>query len=188
MSFELTSFDSLKKALKLDKNTLQEYPDLSVLKSSVEAAIENFLGRSLESAARTQSVFASKFGTRMIALDGLPVSSVATITLTDSYGNTQDLTEQQDFRITPYGIKLFSLVKEIDVSVTYTGGYAEGAVPADISRAALLQTIYEYQKSPNLGAETVQTEGGTTTYPELGLLKHVKEILRPHIHPLKLGI
>jgi len=41
MSFELTTYAELKKELDLEKNTIQEYPALNELKSSVETAIEN---------------------------------------------------------------------------------------------------------------------------------------------------
>jgi hypothetical protein len=194
MAHELVTFNDLKKELKLDKSTLQEYPVLAVLKPSVEAAIENFLQRELEYKERTEDLYLSRFGTSMVQLKALPVASVSAVTVTDAYGNTEDLTAQEDFRITPFGIRLFSNHKDLDISVTYLGGYATPAtgsvpgIPKDITRAALLQTVYEYQKSPNLGAEMVSNEGGSVTYPELGLLKHVKQLLQPHIHPLGMGI
>ena len=190
MAHELVTFDDLKKELDLDKSTIQEYPALAVLKPSVEAAIENFLGRELEYIERTETVNIGMAHSKMIALKGLPIASVSAVSLTDAYGNTEDLTHQEDYRITPWGIRLFSAHRDMDIDVTYKGGFATPAtgsiqtVPADINRAALLQTVYEYQKSPNLGAQMVSTEGGSVTYPELGLLKHVKELLQGHIHPL----
>jgi len=187
MGFELCTFAELKGILKLDKNTIQEYPALNVLKASVEAAIEAYLGRALESIERTETVYLGRFGTSMVSLNGLPVTAVKTVVATDAYGNQETLLEDSQFRVTPYGLRLFAQYKDIELAVTYTGGYAAGSVPGDISRAALLQTIYENEKSPHLGAETVQNEGGNITYPELGLLKHVKQLLAPHVHPLKVG-
>jgi len=186
MAFELVTFDQIKSVLKLDRSTLQEYPPLVVLKPSVEVAISDFLGRELESVERTESVYLSQ--TKMVSLKGLPVASVSAVTATDAYGNQETLTFQEDFRITPFGIRLFGTYRDIDLEVTYTGGYADDAVPEPISRAALMQTVYEYQKSPNLGAELVNTEGGSITYPELGLLKHVQNLLQPYVHPLRTGI
>lgn len=188
MSFELVTFEELRNVLKLEKNTVQEYPSLEVLKGSVESAIENFLGRELEEMARTESILLPLDGTMMIQLKGTPVSSVATVTITDAFGNQETLTEQSDFRITSWGIRLFQKHKDVNVSVTYTGGYAEGEVPGIITRAALLQTIHEFRKAPDVGAQVVESEGGTIRYPELGLLKHVKEILHPYVNPLRLGI
>jgi hypothetical protein len=190
MAHELVTFEDLKKELDLDNKTIQEYPVLEVLKPSVEAAIENFLKRELEYKQRTEALVLGMEASKMIPLKALPVASVSAVSLTDAYGNTQDLTHQADYRITPWGIRLFSAHKDMDVSVTYMGGYSTPAtgsipgIPAGINRAALLQTVYEYEKSPNLGAKMVNTEGGSITYPELGLLKHVKELLNEHIHPL----
>jgi len=185
MAFELVTYTELRGVLELKSPTIQEYKPLQVLKASVEKAIENFIGRELESKARTEVVHLSPMGTKMVPLKGLPIASVATVTVTDAYGNIETLTEQTDFSIAAFGLRIFSKIKDAQVSVTYTGGYAQADLPAAISRAALMQTVYEYKKAPHLGAETVTTEGGTIAYPELGLLKHVKELLFLHTHPLK---
>ena len=190
MAHELVTFDDLKKALELEKKTIQEYPVLEILKPSIEAAVENFLGRELEYKERTEPVQMGMAHSKMVPLKALPVASVSAVTATDGYGNQESLTHLEDFRITNWGIRLFSAYRDKDLAVTYLGGFATPAtgstpaIPADITRAALLQTVYEYEKSPNLGASTVSTEGGSTRYPELGLLKHVKELLQKHIHPL----
>lgn len=188
MAFELVSFEELRKVLDLKKGGLIEYPDLGVLKSAVEKAIEDHIGRELESIERTESIYISPTGSRMVKLKGLPVASVASVTVNYTDGSSDTLTSGTEYRITPFGIRTVAEFKDVDIAVTYTGGYAEGSVPGAINRAALFQTVYEYEKSPNLGASEVATEGGTTKYPELGLLKTVRELLREFMHPLKLGI
>ena len=69
--------------------------------------------------------------------------------------------------------------------ITYTGGLT--VVPAELTRAALLQTVYEYQNKDSVGLENISNQGGSVTKPEIGLLKEVKQILNngfvnPRVH------
>jgi len=188
MAFELCTFAELKKVLDLEESSLINYPPLVVLKPAVEAAIESYIGRELESIERTESVYLSPIGSRMVKLKGLPITDITSVTVTYYDGSSDVLTAGTEYRATPFGIRLASKYSDVDVTVVYTGGFADDAVPDAIQRAALLQTVYEYEKSPNLGAQSVETEGGRIDYPEIGLLKHVKELLHEFVHPMKLGI
>jgi hypothetical protein len=68
-------------------------------------------------------------------------------------------------------------------TVTYTGGYE--TIPADIAKATAMQLIYEYKRLPDIGANNISGEGGSISYPELGLMDEVKRLLSPYIHPAK---
>lgn len=191
MAFELTSFADLKSLLKLKKLSITDYPELSVIKASVEAAIEGFLGRSLESISRTESIYISLCASRMVPLKGLPVATITSITLTDNLGEDETLSAPDDYRITPYGIRLSSKVTDMDISVIYTGGYTRAptdTLPAEIARAALLQTAYEWQSKSHIGASSVTSEGGSITRPQIQLLKEVKARLYAHRHPSNFSV
>jgi hypothetical protein len=54
-----------------------------------------------------------------------------------------------------------------------------------MNRAALLQVAHEFQRKERIGSDSISTEGGTVTYPQLGLLAEVKKRLNQYIHPLK---
>ena len=181
--WELVSFASLKALLGLGDSAIADYPALNVLKSSVEAAIESFLGRDLESSERTESFYIAG-PTNMISLRAIPVASVASLTVT-MLGETETYNaNDNDYIITRYGLKVYSQLEDAKVDITYTGGLS--AVPSNIERAALLQTAYEFLGKDNIGAETVSNEGGSVSRPSLNLLPVVKSLLNRDIHPLKI--
>lgn len=181
MAIELVDFASLKRHLGLTEDTIDAYPDLKVIRESVTTAIETYLGRSLESTSRTETIYVGEILKAMVSLKAIPVASVTSVAV-----DTDDIDEtltSDDYRVTRYGVKLYSPVKNGTVTVTYTGGIS--ATTDVLKRAALLQTIYEFQSKDNLGVETVTTEGGTITRPPLGLLSEVKRVLSSEMHPLK---
>jgi len=181
MSIELVSFANLKSFMNLADAAITDYPALGVIRDSVTAAFENHTSRLFEEIERTQTIFIGRCVTSMISLSGVPVASVSTVTVTIG-GDDESYTEDDDYEITSYGIRLFSELKNSKIVVVYTGGLS--AVPMDIARAALLQTVHEFQSKDQIGAESVSTDGGTISHPPLGLLKEVRRILRQYIHPL----
>ena len=58
-------------------------------------------------------------------------------------------------------------------------------MPPALSRAAMLQTAYEFQGIDHVAASSVQSEGGSIERPELGLLKEAKKLVVKLVHPLK---
>jgi len=174
MTFELVSYADLKSLIGLTKVAITDYPALGVLQDSVQYAIEDELGRSLEKKDRTEVAHIGKTATQMIALKGLPVLTVTSVTVTQY--QTDTLLVSTDYDIVDYGIKLYSKYSDAKITVVYNGGYDSADVPLNINRAALLQTAYEWQAKDQIGAENVSTEGGMVQRPALGLLKEVINI------------
>jgi len=182
------------------------YAALDVLQDGFQATIESYLKRELDLQSRVVEVF---FRGTMIPLAGLPIRSVASVTLTAHAGVIQGLGFVQnlvlnpmDYMVTPYGIKLVTYKANGNayVTVTYTGGIdSVGTAPVNIAKstdamdagfvrsleqAALQQIPYEWSRKDSVGATNVSTDGGVTRFPEMDLLKTVKRLLDNHKHPL----
>lgn len=171
---DLAPFADLKPVLGLTKDEIEEYPQLAVIKTSVYAAFESYCGCEFESDEREETNHLS--GERVIPVRALPVTSIVSVVVAGT-DYTADCEEAAD------GIRLPCVMSGKAV-VTYEGGLED--VPADLARAALLQTVHEFQRKDTMGATNVSTEGGSTSWPELGLLKEVKRILDRYTHPAKL--
>lgn len=181
MTIELVTYADLKALLSLTDAAITDYPALNLLRESVTAAIESYLGRELESKSRSATIYASNVATQMIHLKAVPVASVSALTVT--IGTDSEDYTANDYEITVYGVKLYGKVSNAKIEITYTGGIS--TVPDAINRAALMQTTYEFQSKENIGAESVSTEGGFVSRPALGLLKEVRRMLSSERHPLR---
>jgi len=174
---DLVEFADIKALLSLDGDCFADYPALETIADSVSAAIEVYLGRALELMERTEQ-FSVPDPTRLIPLDGLPVASVSSVTLTTNEGSSSTTTE---YAIANFGIQLLSLFSGGVVTVVYTGGLS--TVPEWLKRAALMQTAYEFQNKDHIGADYVSIEGGSVGRPALSLLSEVQRMLNPYRHP-----
>ena len=183
MAIELVSFANLKSILGLEGTTIDEYPALSIIRDGVTSAIEEFTGRKFEEKERTEEIYTGKGYTSMLYLEGLPVSEISSITI-NSWGE-ETILSTSDFQIVKYGLELLSKINRSKITVVYTGGLTSENISTQLNRAALLQTVYEFQTKEHIGATSVYTDGGLVSTPELGLLKEVKRILTHEIHPLK---
>lgn len=185
----------------LDK-VADTYPPLVVLQDGIQASFESYMNCDLELKTRIVKVF---FKGTMIPLKALPIRNITSVNLTAHAGVIQGLGYVQnlilnpnDYMVTPYGLKLVTYKSNGNafVTVTYDGGLSvvggiaaitdamdEGIVKA-LEQAALQQIKYEWVRKENQGATTVSTDGGTTRFPELDLLKTVKRLLDPHKHPM----
>lgn len=172
MAIELISFDELKTFLGLIE-TESDYPELALIQESVVSAIEDTTGRILEQGDYTQTKHSFWTDTVMIKLDAIPVLKVESVTI--------DGAAVSGYKIRTYGLDLPRTVFEETVVVKYTGGV--DAVSGTLKRAALLQTVYEFQHKEFVGVETISTEGGTVTRPALGMLKEVAKLLEKERHP-----
>jgi len=181
MSIELVSYADLKALLNLSESLITDYPALNLLRESVTAAIEGYLGRELESKSRSVIIYAPNVATQMIHLKAVPVASVSALTVTIG-GNAEEY-NANDYEIKNYGVRLYGKVSNAKIAITYTGGIS--TVPDAINRAALMQTAYEFQSKEHIGAESVSTEGGFVSRPALGLLNEVKRMLNSERHPLR---
>jgi len=184
MTIELVTYADLKALLGLTQSLITGYPALGVIRDSVVYAIEDYIGRKLEKDDRTETIYIGVTPSQMISLPAIPVVTVATVTVTQ--GQTDTVYASTDYDIEEYGIKLAGRVSNAKVVVVYNGGLEVAAIPTSITRAALLQTAYEWQAKDQIGATSTSTEGGSVQRPELGLLKEVKRLLNKHKHPLKL--
>jgi len=177
MALTLVPFDQLAALLDLQGDSYDDYPALEFIADGVQAALENYTGRALESKERTETVRLTVDGTRQVPLKALPVTSLGVVTVD---GETED-----DAEITGYGIRLPAAVAGATVEVTYTGGFTDATIPADIPRAAVYQAAYEWQSRDHVGAQSVNTDGGSVSRPALGLLSHVRAQLDAHRHPMR---
>jgi hypothetical protein len=185
MTIELVSYDSLKDLLGLEGSTITDYPALNIIRLGVTSAIEEYLGRNLEGKSRTELVYVGDTPSRMILLSAIPVGTITSITETCDDTDTEYTSD--DYDIVDYGIKLASKIKNSKLTIVYTGGWETADVPSAVSRAALLQTAYEFQSKEQIGAEMVSTEGGSVSRPALNLLPEVKRMLNKYKHPLRLS-
>jgi len=196
MAFAFVEFTKLKKLLGLDKDDVEDYPQLEFLVESVQDAIEDYCGRLFEYATVTNERVNLSFESRMVPLLRLPIESITEVRVVTSATSSTTTA----YEITPYGIRLdiahggyssqFDYENAVGgnvwIEVDYVGGY-ETSPPGPVQRAAYMQMGYEYQNIDNIGAQSVTTEGGTINRPELGLLKEVKSRLQKYIHPAKMG-
>jgi hypothetical protein len=130
-------------------------------------------------------------GSWYLYLKGLPVVEVASVHGSDIWewdgGNLVPADHYQllnagmvayRFGTWPYGQKA--------LKVTYTGGYAEDAVPADLEMAVRTQVAYDFKRRKDIGLESVSFPDGSIQKISSGeFLSSVKQVLdryriRPH--------
>lgn len=174
MAIELVDFEELKVMLGLSASKSEsDYPDLTLIQESVVNMFESFTGRFFTEDKYIEQKFIGCSKTKMIPLKGVPIKSISSVTI--------DGVLTPDYKIKGYGIELSFPVTDVEIEVVYTGGITE--VIGSLHRAALLQTVYEYQNKDSIGIQTTSTNGGTVTKPELGMLKEVAKLLAPLKHP-----
>lgn len=174
MAIELISFDDLNIFLGLSNTKTEvDYPDLTLIQESVVDMFQDYTNRTFELDSYVETRETGDTPTKMIKLEAVPVTEVTEV-LIDGVATT-------DYKVKSYGIELGAKINNLDVQVAYSGGIEE--VPGNLKRAALLQTVYEYQNKTSVGIEFVSTDGGSLTKPELGMLKEVKRLLGSIQHP-----
>ncbi|MDY0071822.1 MAG: hypothetical protein RBR77_04150 [Thauera sp.] len=167
----LIDFDEMAAIMGLEKTDISDYPALEALQRSVYAALEEHTGRTFERGEYSESVYVDG---HIVSLPALPVVSVKTVQSAAGV----DL----PFEIMPDGIRLRGWHRGY-VSVTYTGGFDRA--PENLRRAALLQTMHEFQRKDHIGAESVSTDGGFARWPQLKLLDEVKACVSRLVHPAR---
>lgn len=171
---QLVKFSDLSSLLDLKKESLDDYPALKLLISSVYSAIESYTGRWLEAATYTELI---QIDGKLINLSALPITSITSVDIDDEEVDVTTI------KIGKYDIAL-PLNKSGLAKVVYVGGYEDPT--AELTRAALLQIAHEYQRKDQIGATLSTTDGGSVTWPELTLLTEVKRILGPYVNPNRL--
>lgn len=187
MALELVTYADLKSLLELKDAAITDYPPLNVINGTMIYAFEQHLGRKLNSEARTQTDYVNGFPTAMLYLDAIPVTTMTSVTLTYR-GESESLTENESYEVTQYGIRLFAKIRNVKVVTVYVGGISAVSEVPQLNRAALYQIAYEFQNKDWVGSESVSTEGGNVTRPELQLLKETKRMIRSAMHPLYTGL
>ena len=183
MAIELVSYDDLKALLNLEDAAITDYPALELLRSSVTSAVEEEIGRLLESMERTETIYIGSRKRSMISLPAIPVTAVSSVTVTIGT-DSETYDENEEYEISEYGLKLSVSLSNAKMIVVYTGGIS--VVPDAMARAALMQVAYEFQGKDQIGSSSVSTEGGSVQRPELGLLKEVMRMLNRFKHPLRI--
>jgi len=192
---ELVTFDELKTRLKLKEYPLlSDYPDLESIKTSVEQAIKSYLSSEICYGTYVERVTTSVYASNLISLHGLPIKSLTSISaIAGSYQSDLDVSEVED--VSNFSVRYGWLESKIEIpslqiDVTYIGGFE--TIPDALHRAALVQTMWEYQTKHDLGSTKKSTVGvqGTTSIdrPEFGLLTEVKRLLSDYINPSKSSI
>jgi len=179
---ELVSYADLKNFLGLEDALITDYPALNIIRSSVEYAFDNYLGRFLESTERTDTFYVTG-PTRIISLPAIPVTAVSSLVVTMLNEDETYTLADDDFIIVKGGLELLVRLRNAKIAITYTGGLS--SAPVDIGRAALLQTVYEFMGKDQVGT-TVKTEGRFVARPATNLLSVVKSLLSKHMHPYKI--
>lgn len=167
----LTKFEELQPLLNLSK-AVTEYPALPLIQDSVEAAIAGFIGRTIKFDKYKETLWTDSY----LIVNALPIKSIVQITLDGV------VVDESNYKRKPNWIEWYGEAG-VEVVVTYKGGFE--TYPAELKRAATLQTVYEYQNRDHIGANSIANEGGSVQVPELGLLKEVQRILKPYKHPLR---
>jgi hypothetical protein len=130
-------------------------------------------------------------GGRYLYLKGLPVVTITSISGSDTWVWDEGSLVPADhyqllnagmvayrFGVWPYGPKA--------LKVTYTGGYAVDAVPADLEMAVRTQAAYDFKRRKDIGLESVSFPDGSIQKVSSGeFLSSVKQVLdryrmRPH--------
>jgi len=130
-------------------------------------------------------------GGRYLYLKGLPVVEIASIHGSDTWEWDEGSLVTADnyqllnagmvayrFGAWPYGLQA--------LKVTYTGGYAEDAVPADLQMAVRTQAAYDFKRRKDIGLESVSFPDGSIQKVSSGeFLSMVKQVLdryriKPH--------
>ena len=183
MTIELVSYANLQSVLSLEGSTIASYSDLSLIRDNVVHAIEAYIGRTLGYDSFEKTIYITT-PTQIISLPALPVFYIDSITITDSAG-VESVLSASSYHVMEYGLYLHDMPTRGDKYVIeYDGGYEDEEIPGDIKRAALLQTVFEFQSKDHIGAESVSTDGGHVSRPQLGLLNEVKRMLDGYKHPL----
>lgn len=182
MAFELLPFEKIKNYLDLEGSNYADYPALEQIAARLVPSFEAETGRLFEKIERTVKIYVGNCPRRMLRLDALPVASVEQVQVDDSDTGLIDL-GSANWRVTDYGVNLYTHISNAVVEITYTGGLVD-TVPV-LEAAALYQMAYEFQSKDQIGASNVSNEGGTVTRPEIGLLKETRRILAGEWHPLK---
>ena len=184
MALDLIDFDELKALLGFGKGE-SDYPALETLEKRVTAAVQSYMRRELEQKERTEEIMMVE-PSSMLSLKALPVSSVSSVSL-NYFGDVTTYSADERMAVS-YGLLMSLSIGPGVVTVVYTGGYRNNAIPDGIRQAATIQLAYEYQNKDHIGAETVSTEGGTKSTPPLQLLREVKRMLDSHRHPLRVNV
>jgi len=159
----------------MDLTTLAQVKALlQVTETDWDALLEELIGaisqragtycnRDFESKVRVEYHYG---GGQYLYLKGLPVISITSVYGSDTWEwGTDNLIPAADYQLLeagmlayrygnwPYGPKT--------LKVTYTGGYAADAIPADLEMAVRSQVAYDFNRRKDIGLESVSFPDGS---------------------------
>jgi hypothetical protein len=165
----LASLADLKIYLQLLTSTTAADAELTRLLDVASVSVEQYLERTLLSASHTERRSGSGLDT--LLLRDTPVSAVASLTIDGvavaaSNGTTDGyLFENQSIFLTCG--RVFTPGRR-NVLVTYTGGYAANAMPADITHAVIEIAAQAYREKEWIGFTSKSLAGETVAFARQG--------------------
>lgn len=192
---KLISLEELRTFVEKKESDVKHDALFNTLIAYVSKRIETFVNRELVQAERTERY---NGGRRYYPLPAYPIlaSPIPVVTVD---GVTKDVDDDYFVDLVD-GIIEFELetlnTKVRNVSITWTGGYAEVDVdasteeefvlsaPDDLKRACLFQCNYEYRRRKDMGQTVVSgPQGSTHVANPADLLPEVKNILKSYRKP-----
>ena len=176
---DLTTLAAVKQYLKIpDAQTAQDELLESLITAS-SAAIEKYLGRTLEQSERTQ-VSDGTGSARMMFADW-PVSAVESVTI-----DGQAIPAATSVTASGYRFDSASVVLNgyrfsrglLNVTLAYTAGYA--VIPADIAQACIETVALTYRRAEHIDVSSKALAGESITYIVNELSPAVRQMLGPY--------
>ncbi len=202
MSIQLISRNNVKLYLGMvdalgdvDTTNVQHDGLITLIIEQVSARIETYLDRLLKAEERIE-YFDTGPGTFYLKAFPVDTDEALTVILDDIEQDLITDDEDGDFHLYAEEGKIVfpcgtGTGSNKALKVTYTGGYAEDpivegedtgvlVVPDDLSRACLLQVVYDFRRRNDIGLSSISMPDGSVSVPQgpSGLLPEVRYILK----------
>lgn len=154
---------------------------LERLVGSASAYIQKWLNRDLGSDIYIASMDGNNSDTML--LPNYPVQSVTSLTIDGqaiplSSGPLNKGYAFDDNRIVLRGYRFTGGL--LNVEVTYTAGYADGEIPADVTQACIEMIAMRYREKDRIGLSSKGLAGETTAYSQKDMADSTRHILNQY--------
>jgi uncharacterized phiE125 gp8 family phage protein len=171
---------------------------LKITSSAEDSVIENFINRASSFAnsytqrlllLRSNSEGYSGDNTDTLILKNYPITSIVDIRIDDGSGDVPPSVSSDDYTMDTKGgiVKflngVFAPKGFLNISVTYTAGYALASVPATIQEAVLLYIASAYRSQylgQRFGVTSEHVGDRTLTYSNDEIMNQIKGLLNPY--------
>ena len=183
---DLTTLDQVKALLEQTEDNWDAL--ITELIGAVSARCASYCNRDFE---RVERVEYHDGGGQYLFLKTLPVATISSIYASDTWEwEEESLVEADQYQLLSAGLVAYRFgawpYGPKALKVTYTGGYGEDAVPADLEMAVRTQVAYDFKRRKDIGLESVSFPDGSIQKMSSGeFLSSVKQVLdryriRPH--------